>query len=155
MSAYPNQGPLEEKRPGFLHRPVPMWAFLLLVIILILILFVPAFLIPCPPRIQQPLLVTPESRTVFINVTQISANFSVSNLNATNTLSATATATLSPPNVNVTLTISGVQTGNSFVVSSDGKTVSFPPGVNTLIVTIDPTNNMMPGNYTVELSLLD
>jgi hypothetical protein len=167
--SYPS--PIEEKKPSFWHRPVPMWAFLLLVVIFILILFVPAFFSPTLPTIQQPLVLTPDSRSICISSTVAgcfvlgstnTTDFTVANLNATDTISATATATLLfpnstlvPANANVTLAISGVKTGNSFVTSTDGKSVSFPPGVSSLVVTVVSKANSATGNYTVRVSLSD
>lgn len=92
----------------------------------------------------------------------ITANFTVANLNQTNTIPATATATLLFPNStavptkdNITLTIYGVQTRGSFTASSDGKSVSFPPGGNTLIVRVVPAAKALPGSYVVTVALAD
>ena len=163
MSSSPGPIPFEEKKPSFLRRPVPMWAFLLLIVLLVVFLFLPAFLSPLPPSIQQPLILTPDNRPITISQGQtIKANFTVANLNLTDTISATATATLLFPNStvvpakdNITLTIDGVQTRNSFVPSTDGKSVSFPLGVSILIVKVVSTSNAAPGNYVIAVSLAD
>ena len=164
MSAGPGPPPFEEKKPSFWRRPVPIWAFLLLVVVLFLLLFLPAFFAALPPSIQQPLVLTPDSRS--ITVTQgatLTANFTVANLNQTNTIPATATATLFfqnnstlvPARDNITLIVYGVQTGNSFVASSDGKSVSFPPGGNILIVRVVAASISASGPYVVRVSLSD
>lgn len=134
-----------------------MWAFLLLVIIIILILFVPAFFATAPPTIKQPLILTADSQTLSIGPNQTSIlDFTVANLNTTNTISTTANATLRPASQNINLTILGVKTGNgSLVVSSDGKTVSFPPGGNILEVRVT-SNSKVPlpaASYMVTVSL--
>ena len=144
-----------------------MWAFLLLVIVLFVFIFIPTFFALFagpPPAIQQPLVLTPDNRA--ITITQgvtTTANFTVANLNLTSTIPATATATLLfqnnstvvPARDNITLTIYGVQTGNSVVASSDGKSVSFPPGGNILIVRVVPASIAASGNYVVRVSLSD
>ena len=165
MSSSPGPVPFEEKKPSFLRRPVPMWAFLLLIVLLVVFLFLPAFLSPLPPSIQQPLILTPDNRPITISQgeTTASVNFTVANLNQTNTIAATARATLLFPNStivpakdNITLTIYGVQTRGSFTASSDGKSVSFPPGGNILIirVVLTPPNSLL-GNYIITVSLAD
>ena len=163
MSSYPGSSPTEGKRPSFFRRPVPMWAFLLLIVIIVLILFIPALIAPTPPSIQQPLAFTPDSRPIFIQASQnFTENFSVANLNSTSTISATATATLffanstiASASVNVTLTVSGVQTRGSFTVSSDHKTVSFPPGASTLVVRVVSKPTTPVGYYIIEVTLAD
>src|SRR5215472_12948330 len=154
MSTYPAPSPIEEKRPGFLHRPVPMWAFLLLVILIGLLVFLPAFLPLTPPAsIRQPLVLTPDSRTFYIpgNKT-MTENFTVANLNATSAITASASVTLAPTNPHVNATIYGVVTGTSFVLATDGGTLSFPPGGNTLIIHVI-SDLSGAGNYTVRVSL--
>ena len=162
MSSSSGPVPFEEKKPGFLRRPVPMWAFLLLIVLLVVFLFLPAFLSPLPPSIQQPLILTPDNRPITISQGETTkANFTVANLNQTD-IPATATAnllfsnsTIVPAKENITLTIVGVQTRNSFVASTDGKSVSFPPGVSILIVKVVSTSNALPGNYVITVSLSD
>lgn len=162
MSSYPS--PIEQKKPSFLRRPVPMWAFLLLVVVLIIYLVIlPLSITTLPPTIQQPLVVIPENMPVTINQgVTTTANFTVANLNQTNSIPATATATLLfpnttavPANYNITLTISGVQTGNSFVTSTDGKSVTFLPGGNILVVHIVATSKAVAGSYVIKVSLSD
>jgi hypothetical protein len=157
--SYP--GPIEEKKLSFWRRPVPMWAFILLVVVIILILFVPAFFVIPPPTIQQPLAISPDSHTMFINSTETTtANFTVTNLNSTNAISATATATLYyfdnstqvPADNNLTLTVSGVQTGTSFAAAGTGNSVTFQPGGNTLIVDVK-AQNAKRGIYSVIVGL--
>ena len=165
MSSIPGQVPFEEKKPNFLRRPVPIWAFLLLVVLLVILLFLPGPPLPLPPSIQQPLILTPDNRPITINpgeTTTITANFTVANVNQTNTIPATATATLLFPNStavpakdNITVTIYGVQTRSSFIASSDGKGVSFPPGGNILIVRVVPAAMALPGSYIVTVALAD
>lgn len=163
MSSSPGPVPFEEKKPGFFRRPVPMWAFLLLIVLLIVFLFLPAFLSPLPPSIQQPLILTPDNRPITVRQGETTTvNFTVANLNQTNAISATAAATLLFPNStivpakdNITLTIVGVQTRNSFAASTDGKSVSFPLGVSILIVKVVSTSNAAPGNYVIAVSLAD
>ena len=163
MSSSSGPNPFEEKKPSFLRRPVPMWAFLLLVIVLVVFFFLPAFLTTLPPSTQQPLILTPDSRAITISTGEtITANFTVANLNLTDAIPATASATLLFPNstvvpasYNIALTIYGVQTRNSFVASNDGKSVSFPPGGNILIVRVVSTSSAVPGSYTIRVSLSD
>lgn len=150
----------EEKKRGFLRRPVPMWAFLALVVVFILVLVVPSFIAPTFPTIQRPLVMTNNPQTIYItksNVT-ITANFTIANINATNTISANAVAAIINPatggtltNTNIALTILGVQTGASFV-STNNNSVDFPPGVSILVVRAVATNAVV-GNYTLRLSL--
>jgi hypothetical protein len=154
MSTYPGPSPIEEKRPGFLRRPVPMWAFLLLVVIIGIIIFLPALLPITSTSIKQPLVLSPDSRTFNITGTRsITANFTVANLNMTSTITATVTITLVPATPHVNATIYGVQTGDSFVAATNGRIVSFLPGGNTLMLHVisDP---MAHGNYTVHVSLV-
>jgi hypothetical protein len=140
-----------------------MWAFLILVVAIVLLLFIPAFLTIPPPTIQEPLVLTPDTRSITVNPGQTTtANFTVANLNQTVSIPATATATLLfqnstavPANYNITLTISGVQTRNSFVASTDGKSVTFLPGGNTLVVHVVATSKAVPGSYVVKVSLSD
>lgn len=157
--SYP--APIEEKKPSFWRRPVPMWAFILLVVIFILILFVPAFFTPFPPTITEPLVVSPDTRTVYINANETTiANFTVADINTTSTISATATPTLFyfsnstqvPANGNITLTVYGVYTGNSFTAAGAGNTVSFRPGANTLVVNVK-AQNAKPGIYSIRVEL--
>lgn len=157
--SYP--APIEEKKPSFWRRPVPMWAFILLVVIFILILFVPAFFTPLPPTITEPLIISPDTRTMFINSNEtIVANFTVADINTTSTISAIATPTLFyfsnttrvPTNGNITLAISGVYIGTSFTAVSAGNTVSFQPGANTLVLNIK-AQNAKPGIYAVTVAL--
>jgi hypothetical protein len=157
--SYP--APIEEKKPSFWRRPVPMWAFILLVVIFILILFVPAFFAPLPPTIKEPLVVTPDARTMFISSNQtIAVNFTVADLNTTNSISATATLTLLyfpnstqvPATGNITLTVSGVDSGASFTPAGAGNAVSFQPGGNTLIIDVK-AQNAKPGTYSIIVAL--
>src|SRR5215469_14129663 len=117
MSTYPAPSPIEEKRPGFLHRPVPMWAFLLLVVVIGLLVFLPAFVpVTPPPSIRQPLILIPDSRAFYIpGGKTMTENFTVANLNATSAITATASVTLTP-NTHANATIYGVVTGTSFVL---------------------------------------
>ena len=162
MSSSPGPAQFEEKKPSFLRRPVPVWAFLLLIVLLVVFLFLPAFLTPLPPSIQEPLILTPDNRPVTISSGEnTTVNFTVANLNQTDTIPATATATLLFPNstvvpasYNITLMISGVQTRNSFVRSTDGKSVSFPPGGNILIIRVISAKTL-PGEYVIVASLAD
>jgi hypothetical protein len=156
---YPS--PVEEKRPSFWKRPVPMWAFILLIIILVFLLFVPNFFIPTPPTIQQPLVLSPDSRTMYVNANQSTAiNFSVVDLNATNNISANATATLSyfsnstavPASGNITLTVYGVYTGTTFTAATSSNSVSFQPGGNTLVINLK-AQDAKPGLYTITVAL--
>jgi hypothetical protein len=159
MSSYPS--PVEEKKPSFWRRPVPMWAFILLVVIIILILFIPGFFTSPPPTIQQPLVLSPDSRTMYITTDDtIAANFTVTNLNTTNTISATAKATLyyfsnsteAPATANITLMVYGVYTGTSFAAAGTGNTVSFQPGGNTLVIDLK-AQNARPALYTITVAL--
>ena len=159
MSSYPN--PIEEKKPSFWRRPVPMWAFILLVVIIILILFIPGFFTPVPPTVQQPLVLSPDSRTMYITTNDtIAANFTVTDLNATNTISATANATLyyfsnstrALGTANITLTVYGVYTGTSFAAAGTGNAVSFQPGGNTLVIGVK-AQNARPALYTITVEL--
>jgi hypothetical protein len=153
MSTYPSPSPIEEKRPGFLRRPVPMWAFLLLVVIIGIIIFLPALLPFTSTPIKEPLILTPDSRTFNITGTQsINANFTVANLNTTSTIAATVTIVLVPTTPHVNATIYGVQTGDSFVAATNGRSVSFLPGGNTLILHVISDSGAR-GNYTVHVSL--
>ena len=138
-----------------------MWAFILLIILLVILLFVPNFLISPPPTIQQPLVLSPDSKTMFVNATQSTAvDFSVVDLNATNSLSATATATLSyfsnssqvPASGNIALTVYGVYTGTTFTAASSGNNVSFQPGGNTLVINLK-AQGAVAQLYTVSVSL--
>jgi hypothetical protein len=152
---------MEEKRTSFWRRPVPMWAFILLVVIFILILFVPAFFAPFPPTIKEPLVVTPDARTMFISSNQtIAVNFTVADLNTTSSISATVTPTLLyfpnltqvPATGNITLTVSGVNSGTGFTPAGAGNTVSFQPGGNTLIIDVK-AQNAKPGTYSIIVAL--
>ncbi len=152
--SYPSPPPYEAKKPGFLHRPVPMWAFLAFVIIIVVLMFASLFIGYTPPSIQQPLVLIPDSRTVSITPGQtFTANFTVANLNSTNTISDTVTLTLVPANSNVTLTASGVQTGTSFAPPNSDGTLPFQPGGNTLVVRVAANANALRGNYTIQVSL--
>ncbi len=154
MSSYPGVGLSEPKKPGFLRRPVPMWAFLLLVVILVIVIFLPALLPSSSITISQPLVLTSNNQTLsIINGTVTTANFTVANLNTTNAISTTANATLAKANSHITLTISGVQTENSFAASPDGKSVTFQPGGNTLVIRVSSDATAISGNYTVQVSL--
>lgn len=157
MSTFPT--PVEEKKPGFLRRPVPMWAFLILVIVFIFLLVLPLFVSSPLPTIQQPLVITNNLQTIYINKSNetITANFTIANLNSTNTIPASPVAAIINPatggtltNTNIALTILGVQTGPSFVNSTNGS-VDFPPGGNILVVRAVATNAGI-GNYTLRLS---
>lgn len=159
MSTFPNPVPGEEKKPGFLRRPVPMWAFLILVIVFIFLLVLPLFVSSPLPTIQQPLVVTNNPQTIYFDKSNetITANFTIANLNATNSIPATVVAAIINPvthatltNTNITLTILGVQTGANFV-SSSGNNVDFPPGASTIVVRAVATNAVI-GNYTLRLS---
>lgn len=133
-----------------------MWAFLLLVAFLIILFFIPAFLPSSIVSIKQPLILTSDSQTISIGPNQtITLYFTVANLNATSTITTTANATfLTTPATNMTLTILGVQTGSSpLVSSSDGKTVSFLPGGNSLVVRVNAGSKAVLGSYTVKVSL--
>ena len=154
MGTYPGTGSAEPKKPGFLRRPVPMWAFLLLVIIFGIVIFLPAFLPSSFVTIKQPLVLNSDNQTLsIINGTVITANFTVANLNATNAISTTANATLTKPNPTITLTIAGVQTGNVFVASPDGRSVTFEPGGNILVVRVSADPTTTSGNYTIHVAL--
>ena len=84
----------------------------------------------------------------------ITANFTVANLNLTSTITTSATVTLAPATAHVNATIYGVQTGSNFVLATNGKTVSFLPGGNTLVVRITSDANVaVVGNYTVYVFL--
>ena len=63
MSSYPGTGVPEPRKPGFLRGPVPMWAFLLLVVILVGVIFLPAFLPIFTVTIRQPLVLTSDHQT--------------------------------------------------------------------------------------------
>ena len=157
MSGYSVGTATEPTKPGFLRRPVPMWAFLLLVGFLLINIILTAF-IPAPQivAIKQPIVITSDSQTIPIvqNLTS-TLYFTVANLNLTNTITTTANATfLTTPASNMTLTILGVQTGSSPLVSSgDGKTVSFLPGGNFLVVRVVAGSKAVPGSYTVKVAL--
>ena len=70
-----------------------MWAFLLLVIIFGIVIFLPAFLPSSFVTIKQPLVLTSDNQTLsIINGTVMTANFTVANLNATDEISTTANA---------------------------------------------------------------
>jgi hypothetical protein len=154
MSSYPGTGLPEPKKPGFLHRPVPMWAFLLLVVIIGIVIFLPAFFPSSFVAIKQPLILSSDNQTLsIINGTVTTANFTVANLNVTSAISTTANATLVKPNSHITLSISGVQTGNVFAASPDRKSVTFQPGGNTLVVRISADATAVSGNYTLHVSL--
>jgi len=138
-----------------------MWAFLILVIVFIFILFVLPFLTAPPPSIPQPLALSPDSRTMFINSTETtSVNFSVENLNLTSAITANVTTTLSyfsnsttvPANGNITLTVYGVYTGTSFSSAIAGSGLTFQPGGNTMVVDIKAVN-AKPGIYTIGVAL--
>lgn len=153
MSTYPGSSPTEEKKPSFLRRPVPMWAFLLLVVIIGIIIFLPALLPITSTSIKQPLVLTPDNRTFNITgIQSISANFTVANLNATNTITASVTITILPTTTHVNATAYGVQTGDTFVAATNGRNVAFLPGGNTLILHI-LSDSGAKGNYTVRVSL--
>lgn len=131
-----------------------MWAFLLLVVILVVVIFLPAFLPSSTVTIRQPLVLTSNDQTLnIINGTMTMAKFPVANLNATNAISTTANATLTMPNSHITLTISGVQTGSAFAASPDGKSVTFQPGGNTLVIRVSADATATSGIYTVHVSL--
>src|SRR5207237_9750058 len=99
MSTYPGTAPAEPKKPCFLRRPVPMWAFLLLVIIFGMVIFLPAFLPSSFVTIKQPLVLNSDNQTLSItNETVITANSTVPNLNATNAIPTTPTAKLQKQN---------------------------------------------------------
>jgi hypothetical protein len=156
---YPS--PVEEKKPSFWKRPVSVWVFVLVIVVLVLFLFVPSFFIPVPPTIQQPLVLSPDSRTMFISANQSTAiDFSVVDLNATNNISANVTATLSyfsnsmpvPASGNVTLTVYGVYTGTTFTAATSSNSVSFQPGGNTLVINLK-AQNATPELYTITVAL--
>ncbi len=138
-----------------------MWAFILLIVIIIVILFVPGFFTPLPPSITQPLVLSPDSRTLYISSNDsLAIDFAVANLNTSNTISATANATLTyfansmrvPANGNITLTVYGVYTGTNFVSATTSNSVSFQPGGNTLVIdlkALDATAQL----YTITVSL--
>lgn len=160
MSTFPAPMQGEERKPGFLRRPVPMWAFLILVIVFLLILIIPIFTTSPLPTIYQPLVITNNPQTIhFANSNEtITANFTVANLNATNTISASVVAAIINPatdatltNTNIALTILGVQTGTTFVNSSNNN-AAFPPGGNVLVIRAVATNAVV-GNYTLRVSL--
>jgi hypothetical protein len=139
-----------------------MWAFIFLVVVFILILFVPAFFAPLPPTIKQPLVVTPDTRTLFINSTETaSVNFTVADLNSSSTISATATPTLFyfsnstqvPSSGNITLTVYGVYTATSFTPAGSGNSVSFQPGGNTLVVDVKSGQKARSGIYSISVAL--
>jgi hypothetical protein len=154
MSSYPGTGLPEPKKPGFLRRPVPMWAFLLLVVILVIVIFLPAFLPSSIVSISQPLVLTTDNQTLNITPAETtSANFTVANLNTTSTISAKATATLAPASPYIALKVFGVETGDVFTNSTDGKTVSFQPGGNILVIRVTADGLTMAGNYTIHVSL--
>ncbi len=154
MSSYPGTGVQEQKKAGFLRRPVPMWAFLLFVVILVIVIFLPAFLPISTVTISQPLLLTSDNQTLSISPGEITtANFTVANLNTTSMISTTATSTLAPASSHIVLTISGVETGKVFTNSTDGKTVSFQPGGNTLVARVTSDATTIAGNCTVHVSL--
>ena len=148
-----NRGP-RKKKPSFLRRPVPMWAFLLLVVILVIVIFLPAFLPISTVTISQPLVLTSNNQTLSISPGEITtANFTVANLNSTSVISTTPTITLAPASSHIVLMISGVETGRVFTNSTDGKTVSFQPGGNTLVIRATADLTTLAGNYTVHVSL--
>jgi len=131
-----------------------MWAFLLLVVILVIVIFLPAFLPISTVTISQPLLLTSDNQTLSISPGEITtANFTVANLNTTSMISTTATSTLAPASSHIVLTISGVETGKVFTNSTHGKTVSFQPGGNTLVARVTSDATTIAGNYTVHVSL--
>jgi hypothetical protein len=157
--SYPS--PVEQPRPSFWRRPVPMWAFILLVVIIILILFIPGFFTSPPATIQQPLVLSPDSRTMYITSNDnITLDFTVTNLNATNAISATANATLyyfsnstkTPATANITLTVYGVYTGTGFIATGAGNKVSFQPGGNTLVIDVK-AQKATPALYTITVAL--
>lgn len=159
MSTFPTPTTGEEKKPSFLRRPVPMWAFLILVLVFIFILVLPLLVSSPLPTIQQPLVITNNPQTIYIGKSNetITANFTIANLNSTNTISTSIVAAIIDPktdatltNTNIALTILGVQTGASFA-SSTGNNVAFPPGGSTLVVRAVATNALI-GNYTLRLS---
>jgi|SRR5438552_3941688 len=81
------------------------------------------------------------------------ANFTVANLNSTSAISTTPTITLAPASSHIVLMISGVETGTVFTNSTDGKTVSFQPGGNTLEIRVTADATTFAGNYTIRVSL--
>jgi hypothetical protein len=131
-----------------------MWAFLLLVLLLVLTNVLGFFITSPTATIMQPLVLTSNSQTLNLRPGETTtANFTVANLNTTNTIPATATAILAPANSNITLSMSGVQTRGSFAASTDGRSVSFLPGGNTLVVLVKANNNAAAGSYTIQVSL--
>lgn len=138
-----------------------MWAFLVLVAYLLVALFVQNIFIPSQPAIPQSLILSPDSRTLYLNSTETTvANFTVIDLNAASNVSATVTLTLTyfsnstrvPANGNVTLSVKGVYTGASFAASGSGNNVVLQFGGNTLAINIK-TQSAKSGLYTLTVAL--
>lgn len=98
---------------------------------------------------------------MYLNATETTvANFTVTDLNATNNLSATVTLTLTyfsnstqvPASGNVTLSVKGVYTGSSLAAPSSGNAVVFQFGGNMLAINIK-TQDAKPGLYTLTVAL--
>ena len=138
-----------------------MWAFLLLVIYLLVALVVQNILLPPSPVIRQPLTLSPDSRTMYLGANETTvANFTVTDLNDTNPLSAIVILNLTyflnstqvPARGNVTLSVQGVYTGTSFASAGSGNSVVFQFGGNTLVINIK-TQDAKPGLYTLTVAL--
>lgn len=155
--------PVEEKKPSLWHRPVPLWAFLLLVVLLA-VLIVPNLLISLispPVAISQPLILSQDSRTMYLGANETTvANFTVTDLNATGPLPATVSLILTyfsnstkvPTTGNVTSSVKGVYTGTSFAAASSGNSVVFQFGGNTLAINIT-SQRAKSGLYTLTVAL--